>query len=176
MAMDSLLQDLRFASRSLGRHPGFALTAIVTLALGIGATTAIFSVVNSVLLRPLPFADPDRIVTINNFYARTGSRSTTVSAPDFHDWEAQARSFAAIASYRGGSASVTLAGSADYAGVIIVSPAFFEALGARASAGRLFTRDERQAGGPLTAVITDAFWRRTFNGSEGAIGSTIKYS
>ena len=174
--MDTLVQDLRFAGRSLVRHPGFALTALITLALGIGATTAMFSVVNAVLLRPLPFADPDRLVTINNFYAKTGSRSTTVSAPDFHDWEAQARSFAAIAYYRGGLASVTLADSADYAGVITVSPAFFDALGARASSGRLLTRDEFQPGAPLTAVITDAFWRRKFDASPSAIGSTVKYA
>jgi len=174
--MDTLVQDLRFAGRSLARHPGFALTALITLALGIGATTAMFSVVNAVLLRPLPFADPDRLVTINNFYAKTGSRSTTVSAPDFHDWEAQARSFEAIAYYRGGLASVTLADSADYAGVITVSPAFFDALGARASVGRLLTREEFQPGAALTAVITDAFWRRKFNASPSAIGSTVKYS
>src|SRR4051794_32796627 len=107
MAMDTLFQDLRFGVRGLARQPAFALTALVTLALGIGATTAMFSAVNSILLRPLPFARPDRLVTINNFYARTGSRSTTVSAPDFHDWEAQARSFEAMAYYRGGTASVT---------------------------------------------------------------------
>jgi predicted permease len=174
--MDRLLQDLRFAARSLVRHPGFALTAIVTLALGIGATTAIFSVVNSVLLRPLPFPRADRIVTINNFWTRTSRRATSVSAPDFHDWEAQARSFQSIAYYRGGQGSVTLADSADYAGVFIVSAGFFDALGARAAFGRLLTRQDFERDGPLVAVVSDAFWRRKFNASPGAIGSTIKFT
>ena len=174
--MDTLLQDLRFAGRSLARHPGFALTAVITLALGIGATTAMFSVVNAVLLRPLPFPEPERLVTINNFWTRSGTRATTVSAPDFHDWEAQARSFQAIAYYRGGSASVTLADAADYAGVYLVSPGFFDVLAARAAAGRVLTAAEFQPGAPLTAVITEAFWRRKFNASPAAIGSTVKYA
>src|SRR5262245_19430119 len=174
--MDTLLQDLRFAARSLVRRPGFALTAVITLALGIGATTAMFSVVNAVLLRPLPFERPDRIVSLNNYLARSGTRSATVSAPDFHDWEAQSRSFQAIAYYRGGSGSVTTAGLADYAGVFLASPGFFDVLGARASVGRLLTPAEFQPGAPFAAVITDAYWRRAFNGDAAAVGSTVKSS
>jgi putative ABC transport system permease protein len=174
--MDTLLQDLRFAVRGLVRHPGFAVTAITTLALGIGATTAIFSVVDAVLLRPLPFPRADRLVTITNVWTKTGVRSTAVSAPDARDWEARSTSFQAMALYWGGAQSVTLADAADYAGVFVVSPGFFDALGARAAAGRLPTRDQQQPNGPLAAVITDAFWRRAFNASPGAIGSTIKFS
>jgi hypothetical protein len=96
--MDKLLQDLRDAFRSLLRQPSFALTAILTLALGIGATTAIFSVVNAVVLRPLPYAEPDRIVAITNFWTRSGVRGQTVSAQDFDDWKAQSQSFAAMGS------------------------------------------------------------------------------
>jgi putative ABC transport system permease protein len=174
--MDTLLQDFRFAARSFLRHPGFALTALGTLALGIGATTAMFSVVNAVLLRPLPFAQPDRVVALTTFWPTLGLRSTTVSAPDFHDWQARSTSFEASAIYWGGLQSVTLADSADYAGVFMASPGFFEALGARTSIGRLPTRDEQQPNGPQAAVITDAFWRRRFNASTGAVGSTIKFS
>ena len=174
--MDTLVQDLRFAVRSLIRHPAFALTAVVTLALGIGATTAIFSVVNSVLLRPLPFPRPDRVVTIANFWSKTGQRATTVSAPDFRDWEAQATSFQAMAVYWGGPQSVTLPEAADYAGVYMVTPRFFDVLGARTTIGRLPSWDGQQADGPPAAVITDAFWRARFAASPGAVGSTLKFA
>ena len=100
--MEKLIQDLRFAFRSILRQPAFAITAIVTLALGIGATTAIFSVVNGVLLRSLPFPQPERIVGIVNLWTKTGVRAQTVSAPDFHDWKAQSQSFQTIAYFTGG--------------------------------------------------------------------------
>jgi putative ABC transport system permease protein len=174
--MDKLAQDLRFALRSLFRQPAFAVTAIVTLALGIGATTAIFSVVNAVILRPLAFERADRIVAVRNLWTKTGLRANTISAPDFHDWEAQSRSFQAIAYYVGGETSVTLTGTADYASVYRVTPGFFEALGARAAIGRLLTDEEQKAGGPLAVVITDAFWKKQFNGEARAIGSTLKFS
>src|SRR5689334_23267023 len=95
--MDNLLQDVRYGIRTLLRQPGFAATAILTLALGIGATTAIFSVVNAVVLRPLPFDDPDRIVVVTNHYLKTGLRGATVSGPDFRDWREQSRSFEELA-------------------------------------------------------------------------------
>jgi putative ABC transport system permease protein len=174
--MDTLLLDLRFALRSLVRHPGFALTAIVTLALGIGATTAIFSVVDAVILRPLPFERADRIVAIRNHWIKTGLRANSVSAPDFHDWKAQSRSFQAMGYYTGGENSVTIGAAADYASVWRVTPGFFESLGAHAAIGRLPTEDEQQPGGPLTAVITDAFWRKQFNGNPAAIGLPLKFN
>ena len=174
--MDTLVQDLRFAIRSLVRRPGFTVTAVVTLALGIGATTAIFSVVNAVIMRPLPFPEPGRIVAITNFWTARSLRAATVSAPDFHDWKAQSRSFDAMGYFAGGQTSVALATGADYAGVFRITPGFFEALGARAAAGRLLSDGELKPGGPLAVVITDAFWRRQFNGDPGAIGTTIKFA
>src|SRR5258708_21605623 len=147
--MDTLAQDLRFAVRSLIRRPGFALTAIVTLALGIGATTAIFSVVDAVILRPLPFERADRIVAVRNLWTKTGLRSATVSAPDFDDWKAQSRSFQAMASYTGGETSVTMGSTADYVSVYRITPGFFEALGAHAAMGRLLSDEEQKTGGPL---------------------------
>jgi putative ABC transport system permease protein len=173
--MDTLVQDLRFAVRSLIRRPGFSMTAIVTLALGIGATTAIFSVVHAVIMRPLPFPEPQRIVQITNLWTKTGLRGTTVSAPDFHDWKAQSRSFEAMGYFTGGQTSVSLNGGADYAGVFRITPGFFEALGARAAIGRLLSDAEMAPGGPLAVVITDAFWRRQFNGDTSAIGTPIKF-
>ncbi len=176
MAMDQLLQDLRFTVRSLLRQPGFAITAIVTLTLGIGATTAIFSVVNAVLLRPLPYAEPDRMVAIMNLWTRSGTRGVTVSGPDFDDWKAQTKSFASMAFYVGGETSVTLEGAADYVSVHRVTPGFYDVLGAKATIGRLPTEEEQKPGGPPVVVITDAFWRRRFSGDARAIGSTVKFS
>jgi putative ABC transport system permease protein len=172
--MDKLLQDLRYAARSLFRQPSFALTAILTLALGIGATTAIFSVVNAIVLRPLPYPEADRIVAVTNWWTRTGTRGTTASAPDFHDWKAQSRSFTALGNYSGGETSVTIGGTADYAVALRVTPGFFDVLGATTSVGRLLSADEEQPGGPLAVVITDAFWKRQFSGDPNVVGSTIK--
>src|SRR5215213_5939185 len=100
--MDNLLQDVRYGLRTLLRQPGFAATAILTLALGIGATTAIFSVVNAVVLRPMPFDSPDRVMVVTNTNIKTGARNTTISGPDFFDWRAQNRSFEVLAYYTGG--------------------------------------------------------------------------
>ena len=174
--MERLIQDLRYAFRSLFRQPSFAVTAIATLALGIGATTAIFTVLNAVILRPLPFDRPDRLVAVMNVWTRTGLRSTSISAPDFHDWEAQSRSFTAMAYYTGGETSVTLGRNADYAVAYRVTPRFFDALGVRAAVGRLLTEQEQAPGGPLAVVISDAFWKKQFNGSAAAIGATVKFA
>ena len=107
--MDTLLQDIRYGIRTLTRQPGFAATAILTLALGIGATTAIFSVVNAVVLRPMPFDDPDRVMVVTNTNLKTGARNTTISGPDFFDWRAQNRSFEVLSYFAGsGEASVTV--------------------------------------------------------------------
>jgi putative ABC transport system permease protein len=173
--MEQLVQDLRYALRSLFRQPAFAITAIVTLALGIGATAAIFSVVNAMLLRPLPFPEPDRLVAVQNFWTKTGQTSQNVSAPDFHDWVAASGSFESIGYYTGGEWSVTVNGAADYAMAFRITPGFLSALRPRAIAGRLWTDDEQRPGGPLTVVITEDYWRRQFNGDQQAVGSTIKF-
>jgi predicted permease len=172
--MSTYLQDLRYAVRSLFRQPSFAIAAILTLALGIGATTAIFTVVNAVVFRPLPVERPDRLVAILNQSAVTGRTNLTVSAQDFDDWKAQSRSFAVMAYYQGGETSVTLDRGADYVTVYRVTPGFFDALGVRTSIGRLLSPAEEQPGGPLSVVITDAFWRQRFNADAKAIGATIK--
>jgi putative ABC transport system permease protein len=175
-AMERFLQDTRYAIRSLLRQPGFAATAILTLALGIGATTGIFSAIDGIVLRPLPYPRADRIVAVGNYWTKTGLRSVLVSAPDFHDWESQNHSFSAIAYYIGGEISVTVNGTADYAAVYRTTPAFFDVLGARAQIGRLLTAEEQKPGGPSAVVITDGFWRRQFNGDPAAIGRTVKFN
>jgi putative ABC transport system permease protein len=171
--MDTFVQDVRYGLRTLSRQPGFAATAILTLALGIGATTAIFSVVNAVVLRPLPFAQPGRLVAVTNVYTRLGTTGTTVSGPDFIDWREQSRSFAALAHYRAGEDSVAVNGASDYAQVVWVSPGFFAVFGAEARLGRLLTDAEAGPDGPPAAVITDAYWRRQFNADPAAIGAVV---
>ena len=176
VGMDNLLQDIRYGIRTLTRQPGFAATAIVTLALGIGATTAIFSVVNAVVLRPMPFDQPDRIVVVTNRNLKTGNVNTTVSGPDFHDWRAQSRSFEALTYFTFGlESSVTVNNVSDYAATARISPGFFRVFGATALIGRLFTTDEEQPREGDVAVITEAYWRRQFGSDPRVIGSTISF-
>ena len=162
------MTDLRYALRSLFRQPSFAITAIMTLALGIGATTAIFSVVNAVLLRPLPFAEPDRLVAVTNFNSRTGTRQPDrlgARLPRLEGSRAELRGDRLLpAAASRASPSTT---TPDYASVIRVTPGFFEALGARVAVGRLLVGRGEAPGGPLAVVITDAFWKQQFNGDRG---------
>jgi putative ABC transport system permease protein len=174
--MDNLLQDVRYGLRTLLRQPGFAATAILTLALGIGATTAIFSVVNAVVLRPMPFDAPDRVMVVTNFNNKTGTRNTTISGPDFFDWRAQARSFEALSYFTGaGETSVTVNNVSDYTAVARVAPGYFDVFGATALRGRLFTEEEQRPGGSDAVVISDAYWRRQFGSDPRAIGATITF-
>ncbi len=174
--MDNLLQDIRYGIRTLIRQPGFAATAILTLALGIGATTAIFSVVNAVVLRPLPFDEPDRITAVMNLNTRTGNRNLTSSGPDFFDWRERNRSFEVLAYYTGsGESSVTVNNVSDYTTITRISPGYFRVFGATALAGRLFTDQEQQPGGSDVVVISDAYWRRQFGSEPRALGSTITF-
>jgi putative ABC transport system permease protein len=172
--METLIQDVRFALRSLVRQPAFALTTIATLALGVGAATAIFSVYNAIILRPLPFERPEQVVAVTSYWTESGRRSLNVSAPDFHDWKAESRSFAGLARYSGTETSVVVAGAAEYAAAFAVTSGFFEALGLRAAAGRCLTDEDHRPGSPLAAVITDAYWNRQFGRSPSALGATLR--
>ncbi|HYE87020.1 MAG TPA: ABC transporter permease [Vicinamibacterales bacterium] len=174
--MDHLLQDARYGLRTLARQPGFAATAILTLALGIGATTAIFSVVNAVVLRPMPFSESERVMVVTNTNTRTGARNTTISGPDFVDWRAQARSFEALSYYAGaGETSVTVNNVSDYTTVARVAPGYFRVFGATARIGRLFTPEEESSATSDVVVISDAYWRRQFGSDPRAIGSTLTF-
>ena len=172
--MDNLLQDLRYAIRSLRRQPAFAVLAISTLALGIGANAAIFSVVDAVLLRPLEYRDPDRIVSLTTQWQNTGRRGT-VSAPDYHDWHDAASSFTAMAYYAGGETSVNVAGTADYGVASVVTPEFFEVFGVDALAGRTISREEAKPDAVPVAVISHDLWLRRFGGRSDALGQTVSF-
>src|SRR5262245_26090215 len=139
-----LWQDLRFGARMLSKQPGFTLIAVLTLALGIGANTAIFSVVNAALLRPLPFAQPKRLVFLGEADAQ--GRPTAVSAADLNDFRRQSQAFEHLAAHRGSGFTLTGAGAPEFVSGVIVSPNFFATLRVRAALGRTFLPEEAQAG------------------------------
>ena len=169
----ALGQDLRYAARRLAHNPGFTAAAVLMLALGIGANTAIFSIVNGVLLRPLPFADSDRIVVLHETF-RNGWGS--VSAPNYLDWKKQNRALDSMAVYRTGGLNLTGRLTPQRLDSAEVSEGFFEVFGVHPVIGRLFRENEWKPGGPDVAVISDSVWRTAFGGDPGIVGRTIQLS
>jgi putative ABC transport system permease protein len=175
--IEDLLRDLRYATRSLRRSPSFSALAILIMALGIGANTAVFSVVNAVLVKPLSYRDPDRIVTLTS--SSTVNQGPTplpkqVSLPDVLDWQRQSTAFEAIAFYTSREAPVARSTTAEYARVATVSPDFFRVLGVEPVAGRFFTAEEMKQGGGGAAMISYAYWQHRFGGDPSAVGQTIR--
>jgi len=168
--MDTLLADLRYAVRTLRKSPGFAAAAILTLALAIGSNTAVFSVVNGVLLRPLPFAEQDRLFMLAE-QSRQGAFRPP-SYPTFLDWRAQSSAFSGLAYVRGGGQR--LAGSEGVQSIpaSFVSPGFFATLGESPLVGRLFTPDEEQSGAHVTVLSYD-LWQARFGGDPAILGKTL---
>ena len=165
--------DLKFAFRSLRKNPGFTLLAVLVMALGIGANTAVFSVVNAVLFKPLAYSHPDRIVTLSSLWRKSGSHGT-VSAPDFHDWHNQSTAFTAMAYYANDETSVTAGSSAEYGNVAVVTPEFFRVFELEPRSGRLFTPEEQKPGGSPVVLISHSFWQSHFGGNQRALGQTVK--
>src|SRR4051812_36151967 len=174
------MNDLKFALRQLRKSPGFTFVAVVTLALGIGANTAIFSVVNAVLLKPLPFPSPDRLVAIGSTNLRDPARShlfNSLSYPDFFDFRKQNRTFDCMSSYRGGSYALVNEQGAQNVQGLKVSAEFFDVLGVKPAIGRAFVREDEQAAGGrggLKVILTHDLWMRLFDGDKAAIGRTLR--
>ena len=173
--VNTLLKDLRYATRNLLQARGFAIVAILALALGIGATTAMFSVVNSVLLRPLPFLEPERLVAIGEFNSERPAPELpngALSFPDFEDLAKRNHSFSEVAVYT--EDAYTLTGSGEPIHVIAenVSVSFFNLLGVQPTLGRGFLPNEDEAGHPV-AVISDQFWHRRFNADKNVLGRSF---
>ncbi len=158
--MDTLLQDLRYAWRTLGKSLGFTAVVVATLALGIGVNTTIFSVIEGVLLRPLPYEDPERIVALWEVTEAGGE--THVSAPNFRDWRAQTNSFETMALHSsadfGGAATVLGGREATRARVTAVSTDFFLVFRVQPALGRAFATDEFKLGADV-AIVSYGFWR-----------------
>src|ERR1700757_1802627 len=155
-AVETFLQDLRFAARMLRKNPGFTTVAVLVMALGMGANTAMFSVVNAVLLKPLAFADPDRIVTLGSLWkGRPGHGN--VSAPDFHDWHDQNTAFEGMAYYADDDVAVTAGPVAEYAHTALVTPEFFHVFKIAPVVGREFTVDETKQGSSGAVIISSSY-------------------
>ncbi len=170
--MDSLLQDLRFGVRMLLKKPGFTLIAVLTLALSIGANTAIFSVVNGLLLRPLPYAESERLVLLSE-KTREGARHSA-SYPNYADWRTRAQSFEGMAV--GWPRSFTLTGGdkAVRAPGYTVNWNFFPLLGVKPQHGRLFTEVDDRYGAARTAIVSHGFWQGRLGGAANVIGQTLR--
>jgi predicted permease len=169
--MESLIQDLKYAVRVLLKSPGFVLIAVLTLALGIGANAALFSVVNGVLLRPLPFPRPDELVLVSEKTANF--ESSSISYPNFQDWQRSNSSFTSIVAYRNDDFSITGSGEAERVRVGMVSAGFFEMLGVIPTRGRLFTADEDRKGIAPVALISTGLWQRKFGSAPDIVGKRI---
>jgi len=174
--MNPLVNDLRFALRQLRKAPGFALTAILTLALGIGATTAIFTLVYDVMLRPLPFAQPDRLVTMKEITAEWSNIYPTlpVNADHFTLWQLHNRTFDSMAVMRQGSAPLGLEGRPLQVGVLETTPGIFSVLRVQPDLGRAFAASEAQSGQDHVAVLMYDLWRTQFGGDPAIVGKTIR--
>ena len=168
--MDTILQDLRYAVRTLGRNPGFTLAAVLTLALGIGATSAIFSVVEGVLLRPLPYAESERLVRLYGRYEEFGRTGT--SLPDYLDWRQESRTVPQMAARHGSVFNLTGAGEPQQLAADRVTANFFPTLRVAPALGRAFTEDEEQPG-TRVVMLSDGFWRRQFAGDPSVVGRTL---
>src|SRR5262245_18596265 len=169
--MNTLLQDLRYGARMLAKNPGFALVAIITLALGIGANTAIFSLVNGILLRQLPFQEPERLVWVNS--RRTASGKYPFTLPDFIDYRDQNRSLSGIAAYASWSANLTDQGEPEHLQGLRISANAFELLGVEAVAGRALAPGDDTPGQQQVVVLSYGLWRRRFGADPQLVGKKL---
>ena len=173
--VERLWQDACGAGRALRRSPGFTSVAVLTLALGVGVNTAIFSVVNAAMVRPLPFGDPDRLVRIYESNQERGWPEFSASDPNFLDWRAQARSWEALAAFEEGTVSLTAGAGAELVPALRVTSDFLPALGVSPALGRNFRADDARPGDNLNVtIISDALWRRVFGADPRVIGASVR--
>jgi len=168
------MSDLKFAFRQLLKNPGFTAVAVVTLALCLGANLAIFAVIDSVLLRPLPFPEPDRLVTMFNSYPKMGLDRADSSFPNYYGRRSSIPAFSHVAAFRDTTAVVGEAGSTELTELSRVSPEFFATLGVQPSLGRAFTDEEMTYQTDGVVILTDLYWRRKFNADPGVLGRTMR--
>ncbi|HEY0367923.1 MAG TPA: ABC transporter permease [Pyrinomonadaceae bacterium] len=171
--METLIKDLRFAVRSFLKRPGFLVIAIATLALGIGATTAMFTVVNSVLLRPLQFPEPERIVLLLGINPRQGITESNLSVPDIADWQKQSQSFEQIAAYVSGGLFLTVGDETERVRGTDVSAEFFPLFKTNPIHGRALLPADMQQGSEPAVVISYALWQRRFGGAPSVVNSKV---
>ena len=168
--MQTLLQDIRYGFRMLVRNPGFTVVVVLILAIGIGANTTIFSVVNAVLLRPLPYGNPDRLVMVWGASPQKGRYHNPVSFPNFTDWRDQNRVFEDIAACRPNPFSFTGGGGVQRIAGEEVSCSLFQVLGVQAALGRTFLPEEED---PHIVILSHGFWQRSFGSDPNIVGQSI---
>src|SRR5262249_506992 len=161
--MENLWRDVRFGARSLMKQPSFVALAVLTLSLGIGANTAIFSVVNTVLLRPLPYKGAEQLVVV--WEAQGKANQIMFSPAEFLDYQTQNQSFTEMAAHRAMSFSLMGQGAPEELNGLIVSANFFSLLGVQAERGRVFQPEDGRAGAARVAIISHDFWQKRFGGA-----------
>ena len=173
--LETLFQDLRFAFRMLRKSPGFTAVAVLTLALGIGANAAIFSVVNSALLRPLAYREPQQLYFVREIVPQLAKFAPEMDAniPDFRIWQKQVHSFADIAIAEGTTAGLTGAGEPEVLRGVRASANILDVLGATPALGRTFFPEEDDSGRGHVLILTDAFWRARFQADQSVLGKTM---
>ena len=171
--METFWQDIKFGARTLLKKPAFTVVVILTLALGIGANTAIFSIVNSVLFEPLPFREPDRLVRLYENKLANDWTQFSISAPNAADWRDQAESFETLCAYWWGTGNLTGEGNPMRAEYIRVPPSFFSMLGVEPIAGRTFAKDEDLEGRDDVVILSYPFWQSQFGGREDILGEKV---
>ncbi|HMB26932.1 MAG TPA: ABC transporter permease [Blastocatellia bacterium] len=171
--MQTLWQDLRYGARMLWKSPGFTLIAVITLALGIGANTAIFSVIDALMLRPLPFREPDKLFQVWESNVKLGYKEMSASYPNFADWRDQNQVFEQIAIYSDSTFNLTGAAEPERIKGAVVAPAFFPLLGVKPMLGRVLAPEEDHPNKVFSVVMSESLWRRRFNSDPQIIGRTI---
>jgi putative ABC transport system permease protein len=171
--MEALFHDLRYAFRTLGRSPGFSFVVVLILALGIGANTAIFSFVNGVLLRSLPFPEPDRLIVLGERNLEKGGRLSVVSPRNLEDWEKQSRTIEEFGAWRDWRFRIKTPEGPNLVSAGIASPGLFTTLGVKPVAGRLFVPEDNQPGRDHVVLISYSYWQANFGGDASAVGQPI---
>jgi putative ABC transport system permease protein len=172
--LEDLLQDFSYALRTLRQRPGFAAVAILTLALGSGATTVMFTVVNGVLLKPLAYPEADRLVTLHGKTEQWGEQ-WGFSYPEFHDYQSSSRTLGSVAAWTYGGGTITKPGEAEYLAGRHISPGLFSVLGVPPAAGRAFLPQEDQPGAAPVAIISYRLWEHRFGGGKETIGRQLVF-
>lgn len=172
--MDTLIQDLRFALRQLRRSPGFTAVAVVTLALGIGANTTVFSMVNAVLVRPLPFEEPERLVSVEGTHPSRPGEGMNLSYPDYLDIREEAETLSDVAVWDWRPFNLRGGGGTLFAGGAQVTASYFRTLGVEPLRGRVFTVEEDRAGGPRVVLLSEELWRTQFGGDPDVVGTQVR--
>jgi putative ABC transport system permease protein len=169
-----MIQDLRYGFRMLLKHPWFTFTVVLTLALGIGANTALFSIINALLLRPLPLPQPEQVVQVWEVSRQSGNLKFPVALPNMVDWRAQSISFAHIAAYSSTGLNLTADDQPEHISVLSVTTDYFKVIGVTPALGRDLREEDGLTNAPRTAVLSHGFWQRRFAADPQIVGRIIR--